>query len=100
MDWIAPSFFRIRASPAAVAKLVKLPNDMQDRLRQMLEEITELANVTPPRPDNSWMTGARPPLLTLQLGRVCVRYFINEESRTLSIEHVIFLDEKPLGQTG
>jgi len=41
------------------------------------------------------------PLLTLQLGRVCVRYSISDESRTLSIEHVIFLDdEEPLGQTG
>jgi len=102
MDWIAPSFFRIRASAAAVAKLLRLSTDTQDRLRQMLEEITELTSITPPRPDNGWMSGATPPLLTLQLGRVCVRYFISEESRTLSIEHVIFLDdeEPPLGQTG
>ena len=100
MDWIAPSFFRIRAAPAAAAKLVRLPPDVQDRLRMILEEITELASISPPRPDNSWLSGALP-LLTLQLGRVCVRYSISDESRTLSIEHVIFLDdEEPLGQTG
>jgi hypothetical protein len=47
------------------------------------------------------LSGALPDLLTLQLGRVCVRYLITEESRTLSIEHVIILDdEEPLGQTG
>ena len=32
-------------------------------------------------------------LLTLQLGRVCVRYSISEDTRTLSIEHVIVLEE-------
>ena len=101
MDWIAPSFYRIRAAPAAAAKLVRLPPDVQDRLRMILEEITELANISPPRPDNSWLSETLPPLLTLQMGRVCVRYLITEESRTLSIEHVIFLDdEEPLGQTG
>ena len=100
MDWIAPSFYRIRASPAAAAKLVRLPMDVQDRLRMMLEEITELASISPPRPDNSWLSGALP-LFTLQLGRVCVRYSISDESRTLSIEHVIFLDdEEPLEKTG
>jgi mRNA-degrading endonuclease RelE of RelBE toxin-antitoxin system len=101
MDWIAPSFYRIRASPAAAAKLVKLQLEMQDRLRTMLEEITELTNISPPRPDNSWLSATHPALLTLQIGRVCVRYSISEESRTLTIEHVIFLDdEEPLGQTG
>jgi hypothetical protein len=101
MDWLAPSFFRIRASPAAVAKLLRLTLDVQERLRQMLEEITELANVNPSRPGDSWMSGAKPPLLTLQMGRVCVRYSISEESRTLTIEHVILLDdEEPLPQTG
>ena len=101
MDWIAPSFFRIRASTAAAAKLVRLQMDVQDRLRMMLEEITELASISPPRTDNSWLSDNLPPLLTLQMGRVCVRYAISDESRTLSIEHVIFLDdEEPLGQTG
>ena len=67
----------------------------------ILEEITDLASISPPRPDNSWLSETLPPLLTLQMGRVCVRYSISDESRTLSIEHVIFLDdEEPLEKTG
>jgi hypothetical protein len=47
------------------------------------------------------MSGAAPPLLSLQVGRVYVRYSISEQNRTLSIQHVILLDdEEPLGKTG
>jgi hypothetical protein len=100
-DWLTNSFFRIRVSSAAAEKLRRLPVETQRRLRQMLQDITELADLTPPNVAHTWMSAGTPPLLTLQLHRVHVRYAITEESRTLSIEHVIVLDdEEPLGQTG
>jgi hypothetical protein len=101
-DWLTNSFFRIRVAPAAARKLEKLPDDMQGRLRQMFQDITELADLTPPNGGGqSWMSGAMPDLLTLQIGRVCVRYSISEESRTLTIQHVILLDdEESLDPTG
>jgi hypothetical protein len=100
-DWLTNSFFRIRVAPAAAAKLDRLSGDLQTRLRQMFQDITELVDLTPPNTGQSWMSGGAPPLLSLQIGRVCVRYSISEDSRTLSIQHVILLnDEEPLGQTG
>ena len=100
-DWLTNSFFRIRVAPAAAMKLERLPEDTQARLQQMFQDITELADLTPPNTGANFMSGAAPPLLSLQLGRVCVRYSISEENRTLTIQHVILLnDEEPLGQTG
>jgi len=100
-DWLTNSFFRIRVIPAAAAKLERLAGQTQARLRQMFQDITDLADLTPPNAGANWMSGATPPLLSLQLGRICVRYTISEESRTLTIQHVILLDdEEPLGQTG
>jgi|SRR4051794_14426587 len=100
-DWLTNSFFRIRVAPAAASKLGRLSAEMQARLRQMFQDITDLADLTPANDSQSWMAGRAPPLLSLQIGRVCVRYCISEESRTLTIEHVILLDdEEPLGQTG
>jgi len=95
------SFFRIRVAPAAIAKIGNLSPQTQLRLRQMLQDITELADLTPPNVSQTWMSGQAPPLLSLQLGRVCVRYTISEESRTLTVHHVIGQDDsKPYGQTG
>ena len=100
-DWLTNSFFRIRVAPAAARKLERLPEETQSRLRHMFQDITELADLTPANGGHrSWMSGSMPPLLSLQISRVCVRYSISEESRTLSIEHVILLDdEEALGQT-
>src|SRR5207248_1936621 len=42
-DWLTDSFFRIRVAPAAAQKLRALSQDLQDRLRQMLHDIAELA---------------------------------------------------------
>jgi hypothetical protein len=97
-DWLTNSFFRVRASPVAAEKLNQLPPETQQRLRQMIEEITELADLTPANTGRTWVASAVPQLLTLQLGRVCVRYSISEDTRTLSIEHLILLeeDEDPL----
>jgi len=100
-DWLTNSFFRIRVAPAAIAKIGKLSPQTQQRLRQMLQDITELADLTPPNVAQTWMSGHAPPLLSLQLGRVCVRYTISEESRTLTVHHVIGQDDsKPIGRTG
>ena len=88
-------------APAAIAKIGKLSAQTQQRLRQMLQDITELADLTPPNVGQTWMSGQAPPLLSLQLGRVSVRYTISEESRTLTVHHVIGQDDsEPFGQTG
>ncbi len=92
-DWLTESFFRIRVSPAAAEKLGSLPDETQQRLRQMLQDIAELADLVPPGPEQSWRADGGSPLLALQLGRVSVRYSINEESRTLAVEHLIVLGE-------
>jgi hypothetical protein len=100
-DWLTDSFFRVRALPSAAEKLSLLSPEMQHRLRQMIQEITELADLTPPNTGTTWVASGPPQLLTLQLGRVCVRYSISEDTRTLSIEHVIVLEEdEPLVRTG
>ena len=99
-DWLTDSFFRVRASPAVAEKLNQLPPATQQRLRQMLQEITELADLTPANTGEVWVASGAPQLLTLQVGRICVRYSILEDKRTLSIEHVIVLqDEESLGRT-
>ena len=92
-DWLTDSFFRVRASPAAGEKLDQLTPEMQDRLRQMIEEITELADLTPPNTGHVWIESGASPLLTLQLGRIFVRYSISEDTRTVTIEHVVLLDD-------
>lgn len=100
-DWLTNSFFRIRVAPAAAVKLGRLSAGTQNRLRQMLHDITELADLTVPHISQSWMTGDAPMLLTLQLGRVIVRYSISEENRTLTIHHITGEDdEESLEQTG
>jgi hypothetical protein len=67
----------------------------------MLQDITELADLTAPNMSQSWMSGAAPMLLTLRLGRVIIRYSISEENRTLTIHHITGEDdEEPLGETG
>jgi mRNA-degrading endonuclease RelE of RelBE toxin-antitoxin system len=93
------SFFRIRVAPAAAEKLEQLPPDTQSRLRQMLQDIAELADLVPPGAAQNWKSDERASLLQLQMGRVNVRYSINEENRTLTIEHVILPGEE-LGETG
>jgi mRNA-degrading endonuclease RelE of RelBE toxin-antitoxin system len=92
-DWLTDSFFRVRALPAAVEKLDHLAPETQHRLRQMIQEITELADLTPPNTGRVWNESGASPLLTLQLGRIFVRYSISEDTRTVTIEHVVLLDD-------
>ena len=91
-EWLTASSFRIRVAPAAVEKLEQLPAETQDRLRQMMQDIAELADLMGPSSD-SWHAGQTNPLLLLTMGRVNVRYSISEENRTLTIEHVIVPEE-------
>ena len=98
-DWLTESFFRIRVSPLAAEKLEQLAPETQLRLRVMLQDIADLADLVPPSTARSWNPGDTTSLLQLQMGRVNVRYSINEESRTLTIEHVIVPGEA-LGETG
>ena len=87
-EWATVSTYRIRIAPAAVEKLESLPPDTQDRLRRMLQDIAELADLMPPSGSTGW-AASTPPLLHLQMGRVSVRYALNEKDRVLSVEHVI-----------
>ena len=97
-DWLTESFFRIRVSRLAAEKLEQIAPETQIRLRQMLQDIAELADLVPPSTARNWIPGDTR-LLQLQMGRVNVRYSINEESRTLTIEHVIVPGDE-LGVTG
>src|SRR5947208_1555529 len=78
---------------AAAEMLSQLSRASRTRCGQMIEEITELAELPPANTGMTLVADAAPQLLTLQLGRVCVRYSISEDTRTLSIEHVIVIDE-------
>ena len=99
-DWLTESFFRIRVSPAAAEKLGALPEEAQQRLRQMLQDIAGLADLAPPEAGQSWQRVGSSPLLQLQLGRVNVRYSISQENRTLAVEHVIVLEEQDFERAG
>lgn len=99
-DWLTESFFRIRVAPAAADKLQQLAPETQQRLRLMLQDIAELADLVPPNTGQTWNSAQGAGLLQIQMGRVSVRYSINEESRTLTIEHVIIPETGGLGQTG
>ena len=93
-DWATPSSFRIRVSPAAADKLCELAPETQHRLRQMLQDIAELADLVSPIIARSWRASEEGPTLTaLHLGKVDVRYSISEEERTLTIEHVILPED-------
>jgi len=99
-DWLTDSLFRIRVSTAAAGKLRALARDTQLRLRQMLNDIAELADLVPPQTAEAWRVSGSLPLLQLQLGRISVRYSINEENRTLAVEHVIVPDERDFDRAG
>jgi|tagenome__1003787_1003787.scaffolds.fasta_scaffold20834756_2 mRNA-degrading endonuclease RelE of RelBE toxin-antitoxin system len=88
-DWLTQSTYRVRISLSAAEKLRELPGEMQVKLRSMLEEIAELAALSPMGTARAWATSFNRPLLQLRLGRVSVHYAIDEDTRTLSVEHVV-----------
>jgi mRNA-degrading endonuclease RelE of RelBE toxin-antitoxin system len=94
-DWLTPSLYRVRVAAGAAEELRRLPDPAQQRVRMMLNEIAELADLMPVETSRSW--GEK--LLSLNIGRVSVRYTISEETRTLCIEHVVPPPEE-LDQTG
>ena len=106
-DWITPSFFRIRVSMAAAEKLRRLPGDEQQKVKEMLEDIAEIASSTPVGLAHAWNTSFNRPLLQLRLGRTTVRYAIDEDTRTISVEHVVIPEDgvdregdPPVGKVG
>jgi hypothetical protein len=88
-DWLTPSLFRVRVAKTAGEELRRQPPDVQDRIRAMLTDIAELADLMPVETSRAWGNDGRQHLLQLQLGKVSVRYSINEQTRTLGVEHVI-----------
>jgi mRNA-degrading endonuclease RelE of RelBE toxin-antitoxin system len=100
-DWLTQSFFRIRVSAAAAEKLRELPEPLQQKLRSMIEEIADIAALSPGVAGHTWVASFSRPLLQLRLGRVSVHYAIDQETRTLSVEHVVVPDgEQDLESTG
>lgn len=100
MDWYTASCFRIRVAPAAVEKLMQLPPELQLRVRQMMEDIADLADATPLDAGGTWRSGDGRQLLHLRLGRIDVRYSIGDESRTLTIEHMVVPQGGDIDQAG
>lgn len=94
-DWMTESFFRVRVATVAAEKLASLPEETQLRLRRMLNDIAELADCELQSSAQAWRAAPKTSLLHLQLGRVTIRYGISEESRTLSVEHVIIPAHEP-----
>jgi hypothetical protein len=88
-DWLTPSLFRVRVAKPATEELHRQPLEIQDRIRAMLTDIAELADLTPSEMNRAWGDDSRQHLMSLQLGRVSVRYSINLQTRTLGVEHVI-----------
>jgi mRNA-degrading endonuclease RelE of RelBE toxin-antitoxin system len=99
-DWLTESFFRVRVAPAAAEKLESLAPGTQDRLRQILHDIAELADLVPPSSTDGYRAGDGASLLQLQIGRANVRYSISEQNRTLTIEHVIVMGAGEMDSTG
>ena len=98
-DWITRSSFRVRISMAAAEKLRRLPPDQQQKLHEMLEEISEIAASAPAGLAHAWNNAFNRPLLQLRYGRTTVRYAIDEDTRTISVEHVI-VPEGPVAGEG
>ena len=106
-DWLTRSFFRVRVSLAAAEKLRRLPSAQQDKLKEMLEDIAEIAASAPAGLAHAWNTSFSRPLLQLRHGRVTLRYAIDEDTRTISVEHVVvpeapvaLEDDPPVGKAG
>ena len=96
----AASDHQLRLGALEVARLLSfLPqNNMEDP--PVIEsgddpqrEAPELADLVPPSTGRAWKASDGSSLLQLQLGRISVRNSISEETRTLTIEHVIPPDD-------
>ena len=106
-DWITASSFRIRVTMAAAERLRRLEAKEQQKLKEMLEEIAEIAASTPVGLAHAWNTSFNRPLLQLRFGRTTVRYAIDEDTRTIAVEHVVIPEDgvdreggPPVGKLG
>ena len=97
-DWMTGARFHIRVHPQAREELQKLPPATQLRLRSMLHELAELADLVPFSTEGSWNAKQRP-MLQLTAGDVTVRYTISEASRTLTVESVLVESDSDFGRT-
>jgi hypothetical protein len=100
-----PSSDTVCSVAAADALLARA--DEQQKLKEMLEEIAEIAASTPVGLAHAWNTSFNRPLLQLRLGRITLRYAIDEDTRTISVEHVLVPEEgvggegdPPVGKVG
>ena len=105
-DWVTKSLFRVRISLGAAETLRRLPETDQQKLKEMLEDVAELAASAPAGLAHAWKTSFNRPLLQLRAGRVMVRYAIDEDTRTISVEHALIAEDAaapeagpPLGKT-
>ena len=85
---------------AAAEKLRRLPDDDQRKLKEMLEDIAEIAASTPVGLAHAWNTSFNRPLLQLRQGRITLRYAIDEDTRTISVEHVVIPDDERVDREG
>jgi mRNA-degrading endonuclease RelE of RelBE toxin-antitoxin system len=101
-DWLTSSFYRVRVAPAALEKIRALPDPTQMQLHQMLSEIADIADLAAPSYEGrGWSHDHPGRMLCVGIGRVDVHYRIDEEKRTLTVEHVIApKTDEPIGQTG
>ena len=86
-DWTTGSLFRIRVAPAAAEELRRLSEATQHRLRSVLHDIAELAELAPSGSTHGWSPSRSVPLQFSVDGTV-VRYSVNEDARTLYVERV------------
>ncbi len=92
-DWLTESMYRVRISLRAAERLRSLSSATQQKLRDMIEDIAELAALSTESTRRAWNVSFSRPLLELRVDNVSLRYRIDEDARTLAIEHVVVLDE-------
>lgn len=92
-DWPTRSSYRIRIAPRAARRLGALSPERQHRVQAMIEDVADLAALLP---ESGRRFRDAAPLLDLRLGKLSVRYRIDEEARTISIEHLVGADPADL----
>ena len=88
-DWLSPSCYRVRISAGAAERLCLLPGPQQALVRAMLEDIAEIAALAAENTARTWAPSFSQRLLEVRVGKVSIRYRIDESARTLSVEHVV-----------
>lgn len=87
-DWTTGSRFHIAIATQAREKLSRLPAGDQARLRAVLHELAELAELIPISNGGLWRNGTRT-LLQTRVGYTTIRYTVSDSERTISVEDVL-----------